>query len=65
MALEPILFKDIVHPTYSYIHTHTHTHTHKELIDHYKQDADGLAQQLSIPCPRVGTPQYGDSTKYR
>jgi len=27
-----------------------------ELVDHYQRDADGLAQKLTIPCPRVNQP---------
>ena len=44
---------------------HTPTHTHQELIDYYKQDADGLAQRLSIPCPQINMPQtVGLSYRY-
>ena len=29
----------------------------QELIQHYMMDADGLAHQLLVPCPRVNMPR--------
>ena len=34
---------------------HTHTCT-QDLVNHYQRDSDGLAQRLSIPCPRFNQP---------
>ena len=28
----------------------------QDLVNHYMQDADGLAQRLIVPCPRVNQP---------
>ena len=40
------------------IHNHSRSmYVLQELIDHYMQDSDGLAQRLSVPCPRVNMPQ--------
>ena len=49
------LSSSLTHNTFSPPPPHTHTRT-QELVDHYQRDMDGLAQRLSIPCPRFNQP---------